>query len=209
MVPGDVIETKVFTYTSDQLGLNVRHWVLEGTFTSALSITEIARLFELDVAPLYVACLASDAIYSNVTAQKIYPGPAQVPGLSEVLSSGGSQATTIMPTQVSGIVTFSTLFAGRAYRGRSFIPFPPIGANGALSLPTKLYTDTVQLLADYYASRHQHISSDTPGQTYTLAPVLFHRKTGDVTHITNAKVQSKWATQRRRGSYGQHNFPST
>jgi hypothetical protein len=115
----------------------------------------------------------------------------------------GTAAGNPIPNQVSGIITKTTAFAGRANRGRTYVPFPAASFNLAPNdTPTAAYVALLDALGIVlFAPMALTLGADTVNVT----PVLFHRRTGFNTPITNFRSRQLWATQRRRGNYGTAN----
>lgn len=199
----DIWEVKIGTYCAGQAGLNVRHYIAGVvTGTSATDI-QLALLLDNLFAPLYKPLMAFTATYYGVQVQRVQPLPRTSPVVSAANVGIGTGGTSALPTQVSGIVTLQTGFAGRAFRGRAYVPFPSSASNDAvLDRPTPGYVGP--LLALGVAMRTAALVG-TAGNTVNMLPVLYHRATGTSSFLTFARANAKWATQRKRGNYGQPN----
>jgi hypothetical protein len=136
--------------------------------------------------------------------------PPDLPGIvtDGVACTGGA---TPVPTQVSGIIQALTLKAGRAYRGRIFVPFPWIAAVDTDQTPTAAYVTALNTWANTVGMVNQLLT--VGGNVYQLVPVIWHRhagKTGiplartyDI--MTEANARKEWGTQRKRGDLGRLN----
>ncbi|MCJ7620358.1 MAG: hypothetical protein MUP64_09100, partial [Anaerolineae bacterium] len=96
---------------------------------------------------------------------------------------------------------------GRRKGGRMYIPFPGEGDNDATSLPSAAY---VARLATHATGV---LNTLTVGVTFTAIPVVQAITyvggvliLGATRTITEVRSSDRWATQRRRGSYGRKNI---
>lgn len=80
------------------------------------------------------------------------------------------------------------------------MPFPSEGDSTVAHVPSAGYMVPLALLAALFPG---NINVGAVGNTLTLAPIIY-RGFGNGPHsiIVAARANQKWATQRRRGSYG-------
>lgn len=201
---GDVYAVRLFTALGDQAAVNVRHYRVTTQQGTGATDAEIAAAMALIYPPAMKNMLVSAANYHGLNVQKIFPLPPTVAVPSSVGAGPGLDTSEPLPRQVSGIITLRTAFAGRRYRGRIYIPFPGELANDPNGVPSVAYVTGLVALANLVLPP---VVAGAGGNTSTLTSVLFHRDTNTTDAITNAVAQSKWATQRRRGSYGRPNIP--
>lgn len=199
----DVYLARMICACGDQVSVNVRHYFVTQTQGNGGTDEEIAAALSAIMAPAYPPLMSSAAQYMGLEVQKIHPLPPSNPVPSVVGAGPGIDATEPLPRQSSGLITLTTAFAGRAYRGRLYVPFPSEGFNEApIGRPTVDYSIKLVTLAERLILP---ISTAGPVDNNTLVPVLWHRSDRSVTFITNYIARSVWATQRRRGSYGRPN----
>jgi hypothetical protein len=149
-----------------------------------------------------VGLLANNARYVGVALQRLSPLPLSVVITDNTNQANGTGGANELPLQVSGIVTLKTNLAGRANRGRMYIPFPPVAAQGTDGHPTNGYVTAVDTLAAI-AILPQTVGT-APNQV-VLTPVVYHKRLNTTTDITDKVARQRWATQRRRGDYGKPN----
>lgn len=70
----------------------------------------------------YTGCFPTDVVLNMLRARAVWPDTHQV--AEEAVSSGGGGMLTgdAGPNQVAAIITWRTALAGRAYRGRTYLP---------------------------------------------------------------------------------------
>lgn len=195
----DVYEVRFVCRYGDQVGLNVRHYRVTTTAGVGATEAEVAFAMDFEFAPKFKILLASSAEYRGCLARKLRP----IPPTEERSAIGGRGFGTVvgdpLPTQVCGIVTLRTGFAGPRYRGRMYIPFPSEAENQTNSTPSNSY---VAALDSMGFSAAKLIACGTAPNNSTLSPVIWSRKFQTSTPVLTTLGRQKWATQRSRGNYG-------
>lgn len=199
---GDIIRVRVACYTSNQQGINVAHFRVSNVTGTSQTDFQVANAFDTTLAPRYKAAINVSARYRGVSVQRIRPLPPTFPQIITASDGVGTVAGDLLSTQVSGIASSQTNFAGAAFRGRVYIPFASEASNDAVGIPTAAY---VLLIADIAEELFTPVTIAVGANGLTLVPVVYHRAAGTATDITNYIARQKWATQRRRGSYGKTN----
>lgn len=203
MPVGDVLRVVPSMFKTAQLGLNVLHYRISAVTPPESSHQQIANELETAFAPLYKAVISSQASWLGLTVQRENPLPRTVLVGSTGLSGAGNLAGDPLPTQVAGILTFRTGFAGRAFRGRAYLPFPTESVNDSQNQPTTGYIIAAQALGAALIQPRTFING--AGQT-TIVFVVFHRGNRTSTDVTTGIARGRWATQRRRGDFGTPNI---
>lgn len=200
----DIIQVKVYTRLGNQAGLNLLHWRVTATAGGNVTEAEVATDFEALISPVIRPLLTTAATYQGVLVQSVFP----VLTLGTLNANGagaGSGGASPLPSQVSGILTKQSAFAGRRFRGRVYIPFPAEEDNTVTFVPSVGY----QAAAANYGNVIETINlvTGTTGGTVTFTPIIF-RRSAPATSATllNCRMNVAWATQRSRGSYGRPNF---
>lgn len=202
---GDDYQVKFYCKCVPQIGINIRHFAITGQVI-AQPEQELADMISTRFATKYKALLGSFSTYFGCLTQKLVAGLWVTQATSKLGNGIGSNGETL-PMQVAGIVTLKTLTPGRRGRGRAYIPFPgEMGNDGTLSAPAPnaAYLANLVLLGNDFDSVVLP-GVTVPGNTITLAGAIFHRSTTTFTDIVGITAQAKWATQKRRGSYGRPN----
>lgn len=198
----DVCRLRIACYSANQQGINVTHWKVTSVTGASQTDAQVAAAFDSTLAPRYKAAISAEARYRGVSFQRILPIPATFPQTVTTNDGVGSVAGHMMSTQTSGILSSQTEFAGAKYRGRVYIPFPSEGSNDTDGLPNAAYVTLIEDIGDELFTT---IVVSVGGDSVTLTPVIYHRATGTTTKVDNFIARQKWATQRRRGSYGKTN----
>jgi hypothetical protein len=192
---GDIWRTVAVCETDSENGLNVRHWKV--TFVTGDPNLDLAfSAMSQDLAALYAPCLADRADYHGLLYSRIRPLPANDQRGTRAGATAGTVEESILPTQTCGIATLKTGIAGRAYRGRIYIPFPPVTFSTPEGNPTGAYKTLINAVAQYYCTAHTYTVT---GGSITLQGVLYHKVDSSVTFLNNWDARSYFATQRRRG----------
>jgi len=198
----DLVTVRAYCYADEQVSVNVRHFIVSSIAGDGASDYDAAVALSLACAAPYKAVLAEGANYYGVSVQ-IKRGVDTFAQQWDADNAGAGTVTgDTMPRQASGIITLTTALIGRANRGRIYVPFPSEEDNHAEGYPIQDYVDRLLDIAEVLAEQ-QVIGS--AGNTATLDPVILHRVAQTTTVIDSYVAKGKWATQRRRGSYGRAN----
>lgn len=200
----DIWRVRIACYTPDQASVNVLHYKVIGTAGAGATDQDLADRVNTLAAPLYKAVLSVSATYRGTSAQRIFPGPLTAAAFSVGSAGIGTVAGEPLPTQCAGIISLHTSLAGRRQRGRIYLPFPGEDSSTNPGVPTGAYVTAAQTLANALFTT---IVAGVGGNTSNLDPVIFHRSTNTADVITRKEAKTAWATQRRRGYYGQKNLP--
>src|SRR5262245_41713433 len=199
----DIWSVKLVCRHTDQLGVNVIHYAVSGEQGTGASPQQVAVAADNKFAVVYKPLLANTAEWRGVIAGKIFPLPPSLTGLSNGNAGLGTAVGIIQPSQVSGIITKLTGFAGRTYRGRVYVPFPVQSDSLTDGRHTTVgYQDRLKAIGDQLLVP---ISAGAGGNTTTLIAVILHRANMSFTPVTLYNARGLWATQRRRGAYGRTN----
>ena len=112
-----------------------------------------------------------------------------------------------MSRQTAGLTSWYTDYAGPGRRGRTYFPFPANASDEGLGLPTDTYVTNMTNLAVSLLSFN---TVSGVGGTVTLQFVLLSTKSLATPGIHTASItgfqpRKRWATMRKRGSYGKSN----
>lgn len=199
---GNILEVVFRSRSQRQYAVNVRHYRVEVVGVPPLLDTDAAAHISNLIGPLLRAAMTNQATYLNTSVQVLNPVRLD-PVFSNVQSGVGDYMSDLIPTQACGLIRFNTGLAGRANRGRMYVPFAAEGANDTDGSPNDQY------LLDIGAIGNALDDTQTiafGGRTGTLAPIIFHRETFLYTRITSYSVIDAWATQRRRSQVNRSDF---
>lgn len=203
MAVGDLYQVRIITQLGDQAGLNILHYRVTAQTGPDPTLLSIANNLDGQFRASYVANLSATAQFRGVGVRKFRPVPISPETVSNVGPVNGGVAGDALPRQVSGIITLKTAFAGRAFRGRVYVPFPAESDNTSSFVPTNTYVLNLTLIGNAIRSPGPIVSGP---DSLTLALTIFHRRQGTNDLVTSIQSRTMWATQRRRGSYGRPNL---
>lgn len=203
---GNVYESLTVCTASDQASVLVMHWLCNTKIGTGATDAQIATQLDAVFFPVMKPLISTLTTYRGVGVRKRFPLP--LGSLSSTIANlaAGTGSASLLPRQVSGIITARTALAGKSYRGRLYIPFPGTGdLDGTiLAKPIASYQTRLNALG---AALLPGFTAGVGGNTNSFAPVIFSKKLSASTPITQFLGQLLWATQRRRGGFGRPNPP--
>lgn len=206
---GEKLEMRIYCWNNGakQLGINtVRLRVASATPGGPIDSQELSESLSTSIAPMYKDLLDSSCEYLGLSLQD-FPYRLWYPEYSNASQGPGLIVGNDAPSQASGLVSFRTLYGKPSGRGRIYIPFPSVTSNGADGLPIDDYVEDLQVLGSYFSA---NITATTSTQAIVLVAIIANSTgSGPTKDIINGIGVKKWATQRRRGSYGRQNVVPT
>jgi len=198
-----ILQVKTFCLHTDQIAINVLHYVANTALGGAVYDDETAVALDIAWQAVYLPLMGNTAQWKGVTVQIIAgttPSPYQV---SNAHSNFGTVAGDLMPRQTCGIITKYTAGIGRANRGRLYVAFPAEPDNAVTAVPVAGYITRLDNLGAVVLVNNTITGGS--GGTIKLSPIIWHRATSTYTPVNGRRSNQRWATQRRRGSYGRPN----
>ncbi len=198
---GETIQLRVWTEAGEQAAVNTFYFKCQAV-TGFVSDIAITLQFDTAIAAVFKPLLQNVAVYRG-TQGRIMKTPPPVAVIADANPGPGTAGAVGLPRQTCGIYTKRTALAGRGYRGRMYLPFPAVDDDQGGGGPTLGYMaklDNLTLALDAFT----HVV-DVPGSDATLVQVLWKGKAVSPVPIVANVPNQKWATQRRRGSYGKAN----
>lgn len=199
---GQIYECRWFSSMQGQVGLAVKHVVVTAVAGAPLLQT-IADAMSAAVGNLIRLCMCDTAEYNGLLLKQVAvtPEPEATPSVS---SAGvGATAGDPLPKQVSGLISLRTTLAGRANRGRWYVPFPSVADNTADDTPQGAYLTAIGNLGTWWIGTKTYGAG---GNTVTMQGGVYHRASQTITPFTHTILPVKWATQRRRSDFGRPNI---
>lgn len=199
-VIGDIYSVKVFcritpVVAAAQVSINVLHYRVSAVAGLEKNDQEIADAFDTFWDNPYKTYLSDQASYRGVLVQKIRPLPIAIAVSATAGAGAGTRvAGELLPPQVSGIITKQTLGAGRAKRGRIYMPFPGEG-DSTDAVPNAAYIAALSAFVPLVVSG---VTAGVAPNTTSFLPVIYHRATGLTDDINTAVARPYFVTQRRR-----------
>jgi hypothetical protein len=216
---GDIFELTTVSQDStapnSQVGLMKTHYIVSVLGATPPTQTQIAIAMDnaQGLAAQMKLWLNNQSLYRGVMVQKIYPIPAGKPAVEFTVANAGAGTAGAqqLPRQSCGLIYATTAKAGRAFRGRNYLPFPAAALqNATLDQPSAA---AVAILGGVATILYGTFVVSVGGVLTTLTPIIFHRKANKAgttvangyDPILNFGGRLLWATQRRRGDYGRQN----
>jgi len=196
------LQAVVYCQLGDQLGLNVLNYKLTSCTEDPASEQLLCDALSALLKPKYADVLVSSASYIGVALRKMEAGG---PGAYYYRRNAtvGNFDPDPLPRQVAGIISWRTGTSGRRGRGRSYIPFPAEENNTASYVPSAGYLTAVQALRTTILNTGAMAYGDFGAAT--LALQIKAADSFTYTPVVFGLTPAKWATCRRRGSYGRPN----
>lgn len=204
LVIGDVVKCSLVASYANQASFTSFYFRVATVGTPAATDQDLAQTFDGAIATHFLSWLSSQAVYDGVYAQRIFPFPIYQATQYTGSAGAGTGGGTILPYQVRGLISFYTIYAGRAGRGRAYIPFPASAQSASTGKVSGGGATVLGLLALDYLNMS---AVSVGGRTCTVVPVLYNRKTGTTRDYQSYVARLGFATQRRSGYFGRPNVP--
>lgn len=212
MALNDIYEVTYFATFGDQAAVIRHNYQERNTAGTGPTTTQFGAVLAANVGAPLKACLSASASYRGLMVKKLTPIPPTQPVINITNQGAGGVVGEPLPRQVRGIITFTTPFAGRGFRGRVYVPFPSEASNDTDATPTAAYVTLLTTLGQ--AMQQSYPGVGAGGNTGDLFRVLVRYVYigGNLTSvayradITASLPRDRWATQRRSGAYGRPNI---
>jgi len=209
LVVNSLLKARVWCTQAEQAAVNTLFYFVSSITGAPTTDLDVAKYIDSFLNGRFKAVIGNDATYRGVqvSVQNVSPLPAtQFYNGNAAIGTGGA---IDLPRQTCGLLQFQTANAGRRFRGRWYLPFPATTADVAGGLPSSTYLTAAQSIASALLTNLSAPNASATGVA-NLVPCLQHRPgisplPANVTNITTISVSTKWATQRRRGSFGRAN----
>jgi hypothetical protein len=208
---GEVVQVRIWAADAEQASVNTIWYQVAATGASAATDQDVADERSATLAPLMKALLGNVAIFRGAQVMIHANMPPHLQLTAPVFQNGqqgaGTAGAIMLPRQTSGLISFQTASPGVKNRGRFYVPFPSDNNNTTPGAPSALYITNLTNLA---AQINSGLALVTAGRTATLVRIIRHfpDKNGITfppTPVTGGGGNIRWATQRRRGSFGRFN----
>jgi hypothetical protein len=210
IVLNHLYRVRYFCYQAGQVGINVLHYLAANIIGAGLNEGQAVDILSGDAGVGLIPMLNNLAQFIGADMQDITGLPPYEVQAGSVVGQGfGTAGPVPLPTQTCGLLTGQTAITGRAYRGRAYLPFPATASMTAAgtATPTAGYLVNMIVMGTLY---YTPVTPTVGVTAVQLVPVLVHRKnkaglTPAPTTIIGYRINTAWATQRRRGNYGRPN----
>jgi len=191
---GDLYEVAFVFRHDQQNAFMIRHYVAEELVAGVVDISLIPAAISDLMGESFRAAMSSLSTYRGCTVKRLQPNPSDA--FSTTADSGvGDFDNNVLPTQVAGLISWRTGFAGRSKRGRSYMPFPPDVASSPDGHVTNGHKT---LLNNIAVNLSTDVVVSAGGASYNIAPIVYSRKLDQRFLITSHIIRGEWATQRKR-----------
>lgn len=197
---GNIIQTRVFCQQFGQVSINVQHWRVSAIAGSP-ALDLVPERWSALMAPRYKPMMSVTAAFSGVGASRLSPGLRSIEYYETDDAGPGTASGDPMPAQVAGMISVRTDNAGRRNRGRNYIPFPSTVFASNDESPDAGYMAFLLDVSDQSLT----MAISDGGDTATLTRIIYPGPGLGNWDVTASTPRDKWATQRRRGDYGQLN----
>lgn len=202
MSVGDIYKLQVWSTIPDQVADNTIYFDILSDTGAGPPTIKVVQAFDAAIAALFRDCISSAAKYEGSSGQLWAAGTKPRPDFVGVNAGFGTGGANLLPTQVSGLITWKTTLVGRANRGRMYVPFPSPTQLAASGHPVAGYKTRLDAFA---AAVITGLTVVYGADTATLLPVIVRRGLYLGIYMTTGYGNPKWATQRKRGDYERHN----
>jgi len=203
LLVGDVLSLTTWVQLGQQAGLNVGGFRVK-SIVGTPTLENVVNQFDLTIAPSLTAFMSSQASFKGTIGRRVTnPPSAQV--LSQSIPAPGTGSAVVAPGQVAGIITLTTGLAGRANRGRKYIPFVDHALLADAYTLTPAGVSKLEAIAAVWVGE---LTFPEGANSVTLSPCVLHRNGFTLSPTIVGHVsRTRLATQRRRGAYGRPNVP--
>lgn len=202
---GDVFKVTFVNSCDGQLGLNVKQFQVISAAVPSADLQGLLNGISEEVAIKYTNLLPNVANYRGCMGVPVPNLLGVAATISTTEAGPGTVAAAPLPLQVTGMVTLRTGLAGRANRGRIYVPFPTIDTYDADADPSPLpaYVALLNTLGSFFVGPNTITSPENPAEEWEIEWGL--GVGGAFRAFTSKVARAKYATQRRRGNYGRYN----
>lgn len=196
VAPFDIVRVSVLCRVGTRDAYNIWYFVASGTTgVGTITYDDLATTWKTLAEAVYPGVMSPSGTLIGASVNRAFPAPP-TPSINAGDSDlPGLITGDVMSRQTCGAVTKRTELAGKAYRGRAYIPFPSEASNDADGNPTNGYRTAVATLCGSFCAA-QTITVGTA--TIILYPIIYHKATSTYTVVSSFNVRTYWTTQRRR-----------
>lgn len=204
---GDVFRLVVVTRCRNQNGLMVFYAKVTAKTGADTQVLDVANVVSDGISQIIKGAMSELAFFQGVQASRIFPVATDTQ-LGETGAGEGTVAGDCISTQTSGLVKMTTGLAGRANRGRKYVPFPGETDNTVQAKPSDGYLNKLTLLGAFLLDP---LVVNNVAEDGTVTVEFGLKKTGgsNVLKFTGFNARREWATQRRRSQINRADTPIT
>jgi hypothetical protein len=198
------VEITVYCKAAEQSALNVLYYRINGYTGAGPTEQQLIDAWTTYIRAYYLPLMAATSSFQGAALRVADAVPFGGYYFKKHFALG-TAGSDLMARQVAGLISHRTAVGGRHGRGRSYIPFPDEVHNTTAGLPAAAYMTALDTLASKLQTSGAMVYSGA--DTVTLQLQVRNRLTNTYTPVDHWVTPTKWATQRRRGSFGKANQP--
>lgn len=197
-----LVKLQIWSHDSEQAAVNTFHYKVTSVGGTPGTLEDLAADWSATVVPSYKVLLNQQVFVDGVIGQIVFPLPLHiaVKDISQNGNAGG--AANGAARQAAGLIAWRTPLAGAGGRGRTYIPFTGDGDSTGIGIPNAAYITNAGIFAVAVST---YTTFTVAGRSANVVFGVKARNSSTFTIIDAGNVVSKWATQKRRGSYGRPN----
>lgn len=198
----DIYEARIVSTYGVQSAINVRHYQVTTKAGTGATDLQFAQALDGVFAAEVKALMNVSATYRGVGVRRIVPAPVSLETSTIANAGAGTTAGDALPLQIAGVISLRTLFGGRRYRGRLYVPFASESDSDGNGNPQAGY---IAAMATFAASLRATFVPGGGGNTNTFVPGIYSRSGSFITAILSTLQRASWGTMRSRGGFGRAN----
>jgi hypothetical protein len=200
---GDRLECRMYCQDSEQVSVNTVYYRAGLPTGGNVTDQNVADVLSAIAASHLTILITNNATYLGTTVRVANKLPLPVAAESNIDAGVGTAGAIGLPRQTAGLLRFFTALAGPGGRGRLYIPFPAQGENESRGVPTAAYSTSVEALGTDLMGLTS--VNGAGGASIPVTLVVWSRVHARMADVTDTRGSSKWATQKKRGSFGRPN----
>lgn len=198
----DIVKLQLWSHDSEQAAVNTFHYKITAVGGLIGTLEDMVDAFSTLVHTHYKALLNQQTNFDGVVGQVVFPPPLMVSVKNNGDAGGGTGGVSGASRQTAGLIAWRTALAGPGGRGRTYLPFTSDGDSTGIGIPDAGYLAAAGTFAVDVST---FTTFSTGGRSATFEFGLKKRNSGTFTPVNDGNVVAKWATQKRRGSFGRAN----
>jgi hypothetical protein len=202
LVVNDIVKLQLWSHDSEQAAVNTFFYKVTAVGGSIGTLEDMTDAFSTAVHTLYKLILNQQTNFDGVLGQIVFPPPLMVAVKNNGDAGGGTDGPDAAARQAAGLIAWGTPLAGPGGRGRTYLPFTSAIDSEGIGVPNAAY---IIAATNFAAAVLTFTTFSIGGRSATFEFGLKKRNSSTFTPVTQGVVASKWATQKRRGSYGRPN----
>jgi len=202
LLVNNLVQIRVWSTLAEQAAVSTFHFKV-GVPTGIVDLGDAALSFDSLFNAKFKNSMSSQATYNGVQAYLLNTLPLPRPQVATGNAGPCAAGPVAQSRQTAGITTWLTAFAGPGNRGRTYWPFPPSSGDETIGEPNDAYLAVINdLCGDLQGT---YLVTGAGGSAPMFHVLRVKRSPTAPIAIDDFETHRKWATQKRRGSYGRSN----